>query len=415
MEKLPKGVDVPHGYLRIRFTYKGIRCAETLNDMLPTKHNIAYATNKLAVIRLEIRENRFVYAEHFPKSPRAALFGGATNARRTIEEGINNWLSVKQATVAPSGYNKYRKDAALHVLPKWGIRLFSDVTRSEILRWQTLELPAKNLSNKSINCLMTPLRGGFSDAHADQVINMNPMATIKNLPLDTQGNPDPLSLEELERITSMKTHRLQEINAIGFNAWTGLREGELLALAWEDVDLERGTVRITRNRVSGEYKLPKTRDSIREFELLPEALSFLHKQKPLTFMLPPVTIKIRQRNNRSFAKEKIRFVFHSSVSNKRWSGDGPFRKVWAGLLRKAGIRYRGPNQLRHTFISQMLTQYVPPEWIAPMCGTSVVMIRKHYGRFIQQDRPNLGAAIAKIRNQNGQELVRPNKINDLTD
>jgi hypothetical protein len=51
----------------------------------------------------------------------------------------------------------------------------------------------------------------------------------------------------------------------------------------------------------------------------------------------------------------------------------------------------------------MLTQYIPPEWIAPMCGTSVEMIRRHYGKFIKEDRPNLGAAIAKIRHQNGQD------------
>lgn len=403
MDNLLKGVDSPTGYLRIRFTYKGVRCAEILTGMKPTKNNLAYASNKLAVIKLEIRENRFNYTEHFPSSQKASLFGGPSNTRRTIEEGVTNWLSVKKATVAPSGHRKYEKDARLYVNSKWGTRLFSDITRSEIVRWQALELPAQGLSNKSINCLMTPLRGAFSDAHADNVIQTNPMDTIKNLVLDTQGDPDPLSLDELDRITSMKTHRVQEINAIGFNAWSGLREGELLALAWEDIDLKNWTVRISRNRVNNEFKLPKTKASIREFDLLPEAVEFLKQQMQHTYLLPAVEVKVRQRNNRSFVKEKVRFVFHSSVVNRPWAGDSSFRTAWAGMLTKAKVRYRGPNQLRHTFISQMLTQYIPPEWIAPMCGTSVEMIRRHYGKFIKEDRPNLGAAIAKIRHQNGQD------------
>lgn len=404
-KKLPAGIDAPTGYLRIRFTYKGVRCTEILNGMNSTKQNVAYAVHKLNVIKLEIRENRFDYTAHFPHSPRAGLFGGPSNAKRTVAEGVANWLSVKKATVAPSGHRKYEKDSNLYVIPKWGNRLFSDVTRSEIVRWQTLELSNKGLSNKSINCLMTPLRGAFTDAHADNVIQTNPMDTIKNLVLDSQGDPDPLSLEELGRLTGMATHRVQEINAIGFNAWSGLREGELLALAWEDIDLKDWTVKVCRNRVNNEYKLPKTKASIREFDLLPEAIEFLKRQMEHTYMLPAVEVKVRQRNNRSFVKQKVRFVFHSSVAHRPWAGDSSFRTAWTGILAKAKVRYRGPNQLRHTFISQMLTQYIPPEWIAPMCGTSVEMIRKHYGKFIKEDRPNLGAAIAKVRDRNGQNVT----------
>jgi integrase len=368
--------------------------------MKPTKANIAYAGHKLSVIKLEIREGRFNYSDHFPNSKRADLFGTGRNSSRTVEAGVLNWLAIKKATIAPSGYRMYENNANLHVIPKWGHRRFNDLTRSELIRWQTIELPTQELSNKTINCILTPLRGAYSDAFADQIILSNPMSTIKNLELDSDGNPDPLTLDELDRLAALDTHRKQEINALGFNAWSGLREGELLALAWEDIDQKNWTVRVSRNRVSNEYKLPKTKSSIREFDLLPEAITFLKAQKQHTFMLPPTEIKVRQRNNRSFVTEKVRFVFHSSVVNRPWSGDGPFRKVWADLLRQAKIRHRGPNQLRHTFISQMLTQYIPPEWIAPICGTSVAMIRKHYGTFIREDRPNLGAAIAKIRKVN---------------
>lgn len=373
-----------------------------------TRANTAYAEHKLSVIKLEMREGRFNYANHFPNSNRADLFGSSRNSSRTVEQGVISWLSIKKATVAPSGYRMYQNNAHKHVIPKWGQRRFGDVNRTDLVRWQSLELPAQDLANKTINGILIPLRGAFADAHADQIITLNPFDTIRNLELNAEGEPDPLSLEDLTRLIGIDTHRRQEINAIGFNAWAGLREGELLALAWEDIDLDKWSVRITRNRVNNEYKLPKTKASIREFDLLPEAIEFLQAQKVFTFMKPAVEIKVRQRNNRSFTKEQVRFVFHSSVMDKPWAGDGPFRKVWADLLRKAKVRHRGPNQLRHTFISQMLTQYIPPEWIAPICGTSVAMIRKHYGKFIREDRPSLGAAIAKIRERN--EEIGPKRV-----
>lgn len=134
---------------------------------------------------------------------------------------------------------------------------------------------------------------------------------------------------------------------------------------------------ISRSRVNNEYKVPKTKTSVREFDLLPEAIEFLKKQMQHTYMLPPSEIEVRQRNNRTFAKESVRFVFHSSGVDRPWSGASPFGKVWAEILRKAKVRHRGPNQLRHTFI--------------------------------RQDRPSLSAAIGRIREQHAQsgtELVR---------
>lgn len=65
--------------------------------------------------------------------------------------------------------------------------------------------------------------------------------------------------------------------------YTGMRVGELMALHWEDVDLDKAmlSVRYTLYRVKGEYKLssPKTRRSARTIALPPQLIQLLRDQR----------------------------------------------------------------------------------------------------------------------------------------
>nr|WP_245331534.1 site-specific integrase [Clostridium algifaecis] len=64
---------------------------------------------------------------------------------------------------------------------------------------------------------------------------------------------------------------------------TGLREGELLALQWDDIDMINGTVKInkTLSRLNGKLVLkePKTENSKREVVLLDSTIIFLKTLK----------------------------------------------------------------------------------------------------------------------------------------
>ena len=65
--KIPSGVNVRGCSLRVYFTYQDKRHYEKLN--LPVSpENIAYAGNKVAMVRQEIKAGTFNYVNHFPKS-----------------------------------------------------------------------------------------------------------------------------------------------------------------------------------------------------------------------------------------------------------------------------------------------------------------------------------------------------------
>ncbi len=169
-------------------------------------------------------------------------------------------------------------------------------------------------------------------------------------------------------------------------------DNEAIALAWEDVDLEAGTVKFRRSHVRGHYKVTKTRRSTREVWLLKPALEAMQAQKLLTKDLPPVDIEVTDRDNKTIKRQRVRFVFHKTTTGAAWtSSDVLLKTWWRDHLAARGLRYRGPNNCRHTYASQMLsTGVVPLDWIADQMGhTSTAMIWKHYGKWINEDGPDM--------------------------
>jgi integrase len=61
---------------------------------------------------------------------------------------------------------------------------------------------------------------------------------------------------------------------------TGLRIGELLALRWQDVDLERRVLRVTRTVYDGHFDEPKTQRSKRSVPLGAKAIEILLAKRP---------------------------------------------------------------------------------------------------------------------------------------
>jgi integrase len=72
---------------------------------------------------------------------------------------------------------------------------------------------------------------------------------------------------------------------------------------------------------------------------------------------------------------------------KPWETDAQLRKtLWLPLCARAGVRYRNPYQVRHTFASALLTAGHNPWYVAQQLGhVDVQMVFRIYGKFIAQD------------------------------
>ena len=391
----PSGVEIHGRWLRIVFPYRGMRCREPIKGLAITKANINFAKNKRAAILHEIGIDRFDYANHFPDSPKCKLFDNNPHKHRSVDEALNMWLEIKRGRTAHSTYVNYKSKANSHVRPRWGNYELKNITRSDLNSWIATEL--NTLSNKTINDIMTVVRGIYKDAKADRILSDAPTDNLDNLPLGDRDDPDPFTRAEIDKILRFPTKRTQEIYMMGFGFWTGLRISELIALAWEDINFSEGTIRVRRANVKGRFKQTKTKRSNREVELIQPALEWLEEQRSYTEHLPHQPIELTSKDHKKKFTEHVRLVFLNSNTGQPHNSDNTVRdRFWRAHLKHAQIRYRGPNHIRHTFISQLLTAGIPKEWIVRQVGhTSTKMIDEHYGKWIREDAPGMANYVSR--------------------
>ena len=114
-------------------------------------------------------------------------------------------------------------------------------------------------------------RAALDQAVQENLIRSNPAVGCK-LPPKRGREMQVLSRQELQRfLIQAKADDYFELFLLDLS--TGLRRGELLALQWSDLDLDTGTLSVTKQiyEVKGKLQLsvPKTKTSIRKLVLPP--------------------------------------------------------------------------------------------------------------------------------------------------
>lgn len=358
--------------IEISFMYNGARCRERI-PLKPTSANLKRAEQHRAAVLYAISDGSFDYAKTFPNSKHASKFSKGASDTRLVEQFLHLWLADKQKQLKASSFNGYRKIVEGDLIPMFGSVLLTELTRKVVKD----KLKGKNVSNKTLANVQSVLRAALTDAIDEyELIESNPIAgwTYRNKEaLPTEDEIDPFTADEQSVI--LLNLDAQARNFVQFAFWTGMRTSELVALDWTDVDLVRGTVRVSKaqTQVSGEAEVPKTAAGRRDVKLLPPALEALEAQKQHTWL-------------------KGEEIFQNPRTGERWAGDQPIRKtMWMPALKRGGVRYRFPYQTRHTYASMMLSAGEHPMWVAAQMGhADWTMIARVYGRWMPEADPNAG-------------------------
>jgi integrase len=235
-----------------------------------------------------------------------------------------------------------------------------DFTSSHYLDW------AKNqkLSGKSLNDVRSILNQIFKEAFYDDVIKTNPIAKTRTSKVEFK-EPEPFNKKEIENILSALVPPYTQYFQLAF--YTGMRTGELIALRWQDVDLENRKIHVRRSISNGIEKEPKTKGSIRDMDM--------HEKAYIALLL--------LYNNSS--KDQYRIFIDPKTDKTYKNAEGLRKYTWKSAINKGKVKYRCPHQTRHTYASMMLSEGMNPMWVASQMGhADWGMIRKVYGRWITQ-------------------------------
>jgi integrase len=223
--------------------------------------------------------------------------------------------------------------------------------------------------------LMQAVRWGLVPRNAAAAVDPPRVVTPEMRPLS--------SAQARTLLATAKGNMLQALFVLAVT--TGMRQGELLGLGWEDVDLEARSVRVRRTLTlaKGGPRLtePKTKGSRRSIRLTSGAVEAL------------VQHRVRQDSEGAAAGGKWNawgFVFctRRGTPIRR---DNLHDKHWKPLLRRAGLPDIRFHDLRHTCATLLLTMSVHPKIVSEMLGhSSIAITLDTYSHVI----PGLGEAAA---------------------
>lgn len=283
-------------------------------------------------------------------NPQAPLPVGKAKLERkvpTVSEFSEIYIKASVVNNKPSSVESKEQVLKAHLLPTFGELRLDHVTYARIEDFKAAQA-AKKLSAKSINNHLTTLRRMLVIAKKRGVLDAVP--EIEWLKV-AKTDPDFLSFEEAERLLAASNGEWRTMITLGLRA--GLRQGELLGLRWEDVDLVTGQLHIRQSIVRGRVGTPKSGKG-REVPLSDQALAALKSHRHLRGSL----------------------VFCGLEGRALRKGECK-RPLWRACKR-AGLRRVGWHVLRHSFASHLVMRGVPLKVVQEFLGHSTIMMTMRY-------------------------------------
>ncbi len=285
--------------------------------------------------------------------------------KQSTAQYLETWLEGVQANVRPRTFRAYSQIVRDHLMPALRSTPLTKVAPQQLQRLyaQLLEL---GKSPKTVRNVHGVMHRALDQAHRWRLVTSN-VADLVDPPRQSRSEMKALTAEQARQV--IDAGRGDAFEALWILALTaGLRQGEVLALKWPDVDLERGSLRVVASlvRILGQESIlaePKSRRSRRQVELASAAVVALRQHKAMA-------IKSALAAGRPYDKDG--FVFPRNDGRPE-SGTRIWKR-WRRLLLQAGVPHMPFHSARHSAASLLLGRGVHPKLVSEMLGHSTVAI-----------------------------------------
>lgn len=291
----------------------------------------------------------------------------------TLAKFVPEFEAYAVSNNKPSEVDSKRAILRAHLIPAFGHLRLDDIGERRIEAYKAKKLEAK-LSKKTVNNHLTVLRRLLALARRFKLIEHVTEFMWLRAP---RPEFDFLSFEEADRLVGGADGEWQAMILLGLRS--GLRQGELIGLRWEDVDLFAGKLLVRQAITRGVVGTPKS-GKPREVPLSDQALSSLKRQRHLRGEL----------------------VFCDLGGKPLDKGECKW-PLWRACKR-AGLRRIGWHTLRHSFASHLVMRGVPLKAVQELLGHATIEMTMRYAHL----SPNVRRDAVQVLDAPAPAIGQPN-------
>jgi integrase len=288
-----------------------------------------------------------------------------TSERQTVAMFLKEWLGTVRLELRATTFRRYEENVRIHAIPALGALSLAQLSPQH-LRTLYADRIAAGLAPASVGHLHAVLHKALRQAERDGIIPRN-VAALVTPPRSPHKTMQTLSPEQVRTLLDATLgDRLEALYVLATTS--GMRQGELLALRWRDLDLDARTISVqaTLQWTPDGYALaePKTARSRRQIVLAEVAIAALRRHR------------IRQLEERMAVGATWRdldLVFTNEIGGPM---DAPnlLRRRFYPLLKRAGLPRIRFHDLRHTAATLMLGLGEHPKVVSEMLGHSQIAV-----------------------------------------
>lgn len=276
------------------------------------------------------------------------------SAKDTVGPFLEAWLAATKANVRPRTFASYSQIVRDHLLPALHSTPLTKLAPQHLQRLYA-QLLERGRSPKTVANIHRVMHRALNQAQRWRLVTAN-VADLVDPPRQRRPEMKALNTEQARQV--LEAAHGDDLEALWTVALTtGLRQGELLALRWPDVDLDGGSLRVVASliRIVGQEPQlaePKSRRSRRQVELSATAVEALRRHRANA---PSIGFVFARPDGRPLAVTTT------------W-------KRWQALLGRAKVPAMPFHSARHSAATLLLSRGVHPKIVSEMLGHSTVAI-----------------------------------------
>jgi integrase len=330
----------------------------------------------------------------------------------TVAALLDRWLQSTRSKTAPRTVEERERLIKNHIRPHLGAMRLARLTPLHVEGYYA-DLEREGAGASTISHAAAALGAALAHAVRLRLIHSNP-ASSSAVPRPRVPSREMLFLTPEQAKALLEAARGQRSHPLLVLALaTGCRQGELLALAWEDIDLQRGmlTVRRSLSRTAEGFVLkePKTASSRRSIALPDVAVSVLTAHKAQAMQAGLLSAPVFSTRAGGFLSK--RYVVRAFRAVVRRANTPPDKINRGGRPRKdapprkkepfeplrvipAGLRF---HDLRHTVASLLLSQGQSVRAVSQRLGhANPALTLRVYAHCMPGDDAQLAAGLNRV-------------------